>query len=391
MICRTELMKLHRRNGFKPQLLNLCLFGLLLGLFVLSSGCVISPRRDANGNIVGGTGGGAAPTPTPTPTPTPVPTPTPSPTPTGPQGKLYVTNDSGNAIVRFENAFTVAGNSAPAAQITGANTHLSSPQRLALDAAADRLFVANLGATSILVFDQISTKTGNIAPSREIVGPTTGLILPVDLAYDKGRDMLYVSDGPEIHVFNTASTAAGDVAPARNILLSFSGSGIFLDSGDRLYVTDVSGNAIRVFDGASTLNGAVTANRSLTGAATSLSAPSGILLDPVGKLIVSNAGSNQITVYDNGATLTGNIAPSASIIGPSTRLSFPSQMTLNPASTSGELYIANPFNGDITIFAGYIAANGNVVPTRDIAGPATTLATTNAAATARGVALDSTR
>ncbi len=389
-------MKLHRRDGLAPQLLKLCLTGLLLGLFLLT-GCVISPRRDANGKIVGGAGGGSTPTPTPTPTPvptpvpTPIPTPTPAPTPTGPQGKLYVTNESGNAIVRFDSAFSITGNVAPAAQITGANTHLSSPERLALDTVADRLFVANLAASSILVFDQISTKTGNIPPSREIVGPTTGLIQPVDLAYDKGRDMLYVSDGPEILVFNTASTATGDVAPARDLLLNFPVSGIFLDSADRLYVADVSSNAIRVFDGASTLNGAVTANRSLTGAATSLSAPSGILLDSGGKLIVSNAGSNAVTIYDNGATLTGNVAPSATIIGPSTRLSFPSQMTLNPNLTSGELYVANPFNGDITIFAGYIAANGNVVPTRDITGPATTLATTGTTATSRGIALDSTR
>lgn len=356
-------MKLHRRNGFVPQSLNLCLSALLLGLLFLSAGC----------------GSSAAPTPSPTPTPT-----------LAPQGKLYASNESGNAIVRFDNAFTATGNIAPAAAISGAATHLNSPEHILLDTTADRLFVANLGASSIIVFDQISTKNGNIAPSREITGPTTNLISPVDLAYDKARDMLYVADGPDILVFNSASTATGDVAPARDIQPGVSVSAIFLDSGDRLYAADAAGNAINVYDGASTLNNIVTANRSLSGATTSLSQPAGILVDSGGKLIVSNAGLDEITVYGSAATVTGNIAPSASIVGASTKLNVPSQMALNPGAASGELYVANPFSGDLTVFTGYTTASGNVAPARNISGATTTLVSSGTA-TARGVALDSTR
>src|SRR5690242_16320763 len=84
-------------------------------LFVISSGCVISPRI---------TPGGGTPTPTPTP---------------GTGGQLYVA--SGNSIFRFSNAEGVNGVSTPAATLT--STRLQNPQRMLVDTRNDRLFVAN--------------------------------------------------------------------------------------------------------------------------------------------------------------------------------------------------------------------------------------------------------
>lgn len=299
-----------------------------------------------------------------------------------------MTNEGANAIVRFDSAFTATGNIAPAATISGANTHLSRPQYMVLDIAADRLFVANLGGSSIPVFDQVSTTSGNIAPSREIVGPATGLLLPVALACDKARDLLYVADGPDIAVFGTASTATGNVAPVRTITVGFGVSDIFLDSGDRLYVADQAGNAIDIYDGASALTGTVAANRTLTGATTSLSRPSGVLVDPSGRLIVSNASSNAINIYGNAATITGNIAPIATIVGVVTKLQVPAQMTLNASAANGELWVASAFSGDLPAFDAYSAASGNVAPTRIISGAATTLVPATGSASARGIAFD---
>src|SRR5215471_14480733 len=68
-------------------------------LLLCLAGCVISPRRDV---VVSGGGGGATPT-----------------------GKLYVTNDANNSIIRFDNAFTANGNVAPAATIAGTITQIS--------------------------------------------------------------------------------------------------------------------------------------------------------------------------------------------------------------------------------------------------------------------------
>src|SRR5689334_20289269 len=133
--------------------------------FLISSGCVISPRITP--------GGGGTPTPTPTP---------------GTGGQLYVA--SGNSIFRFGNAEAANGDTAPAATIS--STRLQNPQRMLVDTRNDRLFVANSG--SILIYDNASTKTGTAPPDRVISGSNTGLSNPTDLALDTGSDQLYVAD-----------------------------------------------------------------------------------------------------------------------------------------------------------------------------------------------------
>src|SRR5438270_496531 len=169
---------------FRRLSLGLSLFAIIL------SGCVISPRRD--GTTSGGGGGGGGTTAT---------------------GKLYVTNQAQNAILRFDNASTATGNVAPAATIAGASTTLNSPSSIVLDATANRLFVADGGQSAVLVFDTISTKTGNAAPDRTIAGTNTSLLTPTDLSLDRGRNLLYVVDGTDVLVFGSASTATGNITP----------------------------------------------------------------------------------------------------------------------------------------------------------------------------------
>src|SRR5258708_4694577 len=184
---------------------------------VLLAGCVISPRRpDPNA--------GAATTTTP-PATTPPPVTTPPP-PTTPVGKLYVSNTATPSIVRFDNALAgnTSGNIAPSATISGAATLLDTPAYILVDSTNDRLYVADPGnpasATSnpsILIWDNASTKTGNVAPTRNITGLATTLAQPFDLALDTGRNLLYVADGPDVEVFSSASTSSGNVVPARTL------------------------------------------------------------------------------------------------------------------------------------------------------------------------------
>lgn len=338
---------------------------------LLIVGCVISPRRTV--------GGGGTPTPTPSPTPTPNPSAT---------GKLYVSNAGANSILRFDNAFTTGGNVSPAATISGVNTTLNAPAFITLDAIADRLYVANNGDLSILIFDNISTKTGNIAPDRTIFGVSTTLTTPTDVALDRGRNLLYVADNIDIHVFTSASTATGNIAPARNIGASFAVSAIFIDAAnDRLYAADQAGNAIHVYDSASTLNGTVSANRIVQGAATHLAGPGGLQVDGAGRLVVSNGSPGSITVYANAAIANGNIAPAAEIIGSNTGFSVPDQIVMNTSGT-GTLYNADPGAARIAIFTNFSTTTGNVAPTRSISGVSTTL---TAGGQPVGVALDNTR
>jgi 6-phosphogluconolactonase (cycloisomerase 2 family) len=316
----------------------------------------------------------------------PTPTPTPAPAATG---KLYVSSGSQNSIVRFDNAFTTNGNIAPAATISGVATQLATPIYLALDNGADRLFAVDRASASILVFDQISTKTGNIAPNRVISGIATNLFVPVQPFLDGSRNLLYVSDDVDVLVFNNASTANGNVASARDIQPGFSVGAIFMDStNDRLFVTDPGGNAVNVYDNASTLDGPVaTPTRQIKGAATGLANPVGLQIDGFGRLVVSNSSPASITVYPAAATANGNISPVATISGGNTRLVSPNQIAFDTTARD-TLYVADPGSGSILVFTSFTIANGNLAPTRVISGASTTLSATGLNS---GIALDFTR
>jgi hypothetical protein len=357
------------KSSFRPE--SLCGLLFLLLLFV---GCVISPRRLPGGD-----------TPTPTPTPTASPTPTPGPTATG---QLYVSNAGANSILRFDNALTASGNIVPAATISGVNTTLNSPAFITLDIAADRLYVANKGAVSIVIFENASTKTGNIAPERTIAGANTTLITPTDVSVDKSRNLLYVADESDIHVFASASTVTGDIPPTRNLSTGFAISAILIDgTNDRLYAADQAGNAINVYDNASTLNGPVTANRTVQGAATHLANPGGLQIDGAGRLVVSNTNVPSITIYTNAAAANGNVTPVAEIAGSNTGMSLPDQIVVTTVGT-GTLYNADPKAARVAVFANFNSATGNIAPTRSIRGPGTGLSVGGQPV---GVALDTTR
>jgi 6-phosphogluconolactonase (cycloisomerase 2 family) len=303
-------------------------------------------------------------------------------------GKLYVMNSTSNTLLRFDNAFTASGNATPAATIVGTNTTFNSPSFMTLDAANDRLYIADTGDLSVVVYDGISTKNGNIAPSRIIAGATTNLLTPTDVSLDKVRNLLYVADDVDIHVFGSASTVNGNTAPVRDLSVPFAVSAIFIDgTNDRLYVADQAGNAIAVYDHASTLNGPITANRAVQGATnTHLSNPGGVQIDGAGRLVVSNASPASITIYANAATADGDIAPVAEIAGANTGLSVPDQIFVDTTGT-GTLYNADPGAARVAVFANLNTANGNISPTRTISG-------TNTGMTASGpvgLAFDNTR
>jgi len=351
-----------------------------LVLFLIISGCVISPRR-LPGDIVPGT------TPTPTPTGSPTPTPTPGATPA--QGKLYVVNSGTDAIVRFDQALTASGNVPPALTISGTNSQFTQPEFIFLDTAADRLYVANNGDFSILIFDNISAKAATAAPDRVITGTATALLAPSDVSLDKTRDLLYVADDTQIEVFASASTANGAAAPVRTYTPGFAASAVFIDgANDRLYIANQVGNAIDVYDSASTLAaGNITATRTVTGANTHLGAPVGIQIDGGGRLVVSNGSAQSITIYNSAATVSGNASPSAEIVGANTGFSTPNQIVVDATGT-GTLYIADPGAGKIDIYGNLSSTTGNVAPTRVISGPQTTLSTTSQPL---GIAIDRTR
>ena len=301
-------------------------------------------------------------------------------------GILYVSTTT--AIQRYNSALTATGNIAPSVTISGAATTLSSPSRLLLDAASDRLFVANPGSSSVLVFESVSTMSGNAAPARTISGPSTLLASPSDLALDTVNNTLYVADGTRILAFLSASTVTGNVPPVHNISMGFAVGAILLDTtGNRLYVADTSGDAIDRLEGANTQDGAAVIAATISGIATGLAHPDGLALDGAGRLFVSNSSAPSITVYANASTLTGMWLLRPPFQEPPQPWASPGQLVLNNTVTNGELYVADALSGGILIFGNIAALNGNVAPTRSIVGSLTGLAPN----TVTGLALDTTR
>ena len=304
----------------------------------------------------------------------------------GPQGRLYVSIPTTNSIVRFDNASTATGAATPGATLTGNFTQLSSPQHLLIDAQSNRLFVANLAASSVLIFENATAKNGNTAPDRSITGPATTLNAPNALAVDTSNNLLYAADGPNVLVFANASTTTGNTPPIKTLGLGFSAGALFLDqTNNRLYAANTLGNQIAVYDNVVGLpSGSVIANRIITGASTGLNRPSGLGLDGTGRLIVSNLNAPSITIYAGAATANGNVTPAATISGVATGLGNPTQIALNNspgAGDSGDVYVADGTAASVLVFTHIATANGNIAPARKITG----------LTGAKGIALDATR
>jgi hypothetical protein len=333
----------------------------LLALIFLLVGCQISPRRSTSS---GGGGGGG-----------------------GTGGQLYVS--TANSILHFNQAETSNGNIAPVGTINGSSTQLSSPQHLFLDTANDRLYVANQGGSSVLIFDGASTANGNIAPTRVISGASTKLSAPIDVALDATNNLLYVADGTSILVFASASSVNGNTPPVRNINSGVSIGGILVDAtNNQLYFTDPGDNIVDRLDGASSQDVVTVVGGEISGANTGLSQPRGLALDASNRLLVSNSASPaSITVYPNAGSNSGNITPTVTISGSNTLLRAPGQIALNRNVGNGELFVLDPLDASVLVFTNAATTGGNVAPARNINGANTGIT----ASAVNGLAIDPTR
>jgi hypothetical protein len=106
-------------------------------------------------------------------------------------GRLVISNAAPPGITIYNNAAGASGNVAPAAEIVGSNTGLSTPDQILLNrTGTGTLYNIDPGAARVAVFTNLSSSTGNIAPNRIITGPSTTLSVagqPVGVALDTTR------------------------------------------------------------------------------------------------------------------------------------------------------------------------------------------------------------
>ncbi|BAV33955.1 hypothetical protein SCL_1650 [Sulfuricaulis limicola] len=141
---------------------------------------------------------------------------------------VYVANGNGQILV-FNNAAIVASSNdiAPLRSIPIS----SGVVGIFVDIMADRLYVAS--ANSVLIFDGASRANSGSTPNRTITGGGSMLNQPRDIFVDTGTDRLYVANfgGNSVLVFNNASIVNGSTAPDRNLSLTASTGpwGIYVD------------------------------------------------------------------------------------------------------------------------------------------------------------------
>jgi hypothetical protein len=195
--------------------------------------------------------------------------------------RFDATGASPGNVLAWSSASSVFGNVAP--RIIGGplNTGLGQPFNCYVDEPNDRLYVASANTVpAVVIFDNASTLTGDVAFTRKIAGPTTtfGSHPTVHNVFlDPSRDEIYVCHHQsDILVFGSAGTVDGDVAPTRTLSGFQNVLGMFyIQEEDTLYVSDavegppdcVGGpcpgsppQSIKVFYNASTLNGSVAAS-----------------------------------------------------------------------------------------------------------------------------------
>lgn len=159
---------------------------------------------------------------------------------------LFTTTGSANACTQnqttsqcgsigvYANASSANGPQTLVRHIFGSATSIIQPHGIWVDTTRDILYAANTFGSNILVWNNASTATGNIAPTRTISYSSLGK--PVHLYVDEASDLMFVvsmnsgitQKGGAVFIFKAASTLSGSVTP----LIRIYGSNTRLDSGN---------------------------------------------------------------------------------------------------------------------------------------------------------------
>jgi len=238
---------------------------------------------------------------------------------------ILLGDNSTNAVVIFDNALNADGNVSPSRTIIGGSTLLNSGYDLALDEGRDLLYATT--DFGLLVFSNASTADGDVSPVRVITGADVPMSADHRLALDAGNDRLYISDFANslIMVYDNISSKTGNTAPDRVVTLSTNPWGIALDAGrDIVYVNQYAGSTIDIFDNAADMNGTVTPDRSISGGTVVFSEGADMVCDPVSDMLYLTTGNgSQVMVWHNASTVTGDTAADREISGANTGLSRP--------------------------------------------------------------------
>jgi len=295
-------------------------------------------------------------------------------------GKLFVADYQNRRVLRWSSTDKMINGAAAEAVLgepdfttnTGgtSSTLMLRPYGICVDAAG-RLWVADLSGNRVLRFDNASTIASG-SPANKVLGQAdfgtatvnTGGIsastmsAPVGVFVDAGGN-LWVSERDNKRVTKFTNAAAKDNGDPADVVLgqpdfitnTVNTGGIsaatmqraygnFVDAGGRLWVADRDNNRVLRFDNAAAkTNGAsadgVIGQTDFVSSASArtqpgISGPRSVSVDGLGRLYVMDEGNNRIAVYTNAAAKT-NGANADNVLG---QADFVSALNPNPPTAS---------------------------------------------------------
>jgi K319L-like, PKD domain len=290
---------------------------------------------------------------------------------------LYVANLTGNSVTGYTltTPNDINGNIAPISNLNGANTNITAPRGLTLDA-NKAMQVGNDGNNSITSYgsaENPANLNGNIFPLRNVQGAASAVNILRGITREASTDLMYVSDAgapASIRVFTGASTAAfnGNLAPVRTITnaVLVQPRGIAISTTGELYIANENPPRVFVYANASTLNGNIAPTRIIQTA--TLNAARDVFLDNAGRLFVVDNADDQVLVYNNAATINGVVAPDVT-------LTVPGANVLNSVITdsAGVGYISDRVGNRVYSYDHLATRNGTITPDRTLQGANTLL------------------
>ncbi len=294
---------------------------------------------------------------------------------------LYVAdfNTPSGAVAAFDNASVADGDSAWTRRLNGALTTLDSavggpPAGVSVDNTRKILYVARTKGTdngAVLAFDNAATVNGNTAPTRIITtytippSSTFALISPSDVFIDSGNDRIYIADvtGPTgiVVIQDNASTSL-----AFHKVISFPDgppAAIAVDvARDILYVVPSAGAAFVAYDNVYT---GLDVPRTITIAATGVGLVD-VKIDPATDTAYAvDSVGGRVFAYDNVSTKSGALAPDRTLTG----LLHPNSLFLDVAND--RLFVSNEDAGggySVLVVETLSSADGPVSFSRQLSG-----------------------
>ncbi|MBN9413752.1 MAG: autotransporter-associated beta strand repeat-containing protein, partial [Candidatus Paracaedimonas acanthamoebae] len=255
---------------------------------------------------------------------------------------------------------TLAGSTQGYTEGVGAAAKFDSPFGVAVDEGGT-VYVAdsyNYKIRKITPEGQTSLLAGSIGGDIEGVGAAAQFYYPFGVAVDKVGNV-YVADSrnnkirkitPDGQTSLVAGSIGGDIEGIGAAAQFSVPSGVAVDEGGTVYVSDTSNHKIRKItpDGQTSLiAGSIVGDTEGIGAAAKFYYPSGIAVDEGGTVYVADRNNHKIrkiTLDGQTRLIAGSIVGDTEGIGAAAKFNFPNGVAVDKV---GNIYVADSFNSKI--------------------------------------------